>query len=60
MCLSCNQGFVVSNNTCKQMDPNCGSYELASGKCVACITGYDFDTTGICVIKQTVAKIANC
>ena len=34
LCLACNPGFVVSNNVCQQMDPNCGSYELSSGKCI--------------------------
>ncbi len=42
------------------MDPNCGSYELSSGRCVACITGYDFDSNRKCVLRQAPARIANC
>ena len=40
ICISCINGYVVSSNTCLPMDPNCSSYELASGKCVACIPGF--------------------
>jgi len=40
VCFSCVNGYVVSSNTCIPMDPNCSSYELSSGKCVACIPNY--------------------
>ena len=60
LCLACNPGFVVSNNTCQQMDPNCGSYELTSGKCVSCIPNFQFGPNGACIPVQAPAKIDNC
>ena len=60
LCLGCNSGFVLSNNTCQQMDQNCGSYELTTGRCISCIPNFQFGPVGLCIPVPAAPRIANC
>jgi hypothetical protein len=55
LCLSCYNGFTLSNKSCviiiETLDPYC--YELNGSICVKCSRGYRFDSQGKCISLDT-------
>jgi hypothetical protein len=49
LCLNCNTGFYLRNNSCIKVSALCGSYNLVTGVCLTCLTGYTLNNAnGLC------------
>jgi hypothetical protein len=52
-CLTCLVGFTLNNGNCLQTinpnTPNCQSYNLLTGLCIACLPNYALTSNGQCI-----------
>ena len=56
-CVTCFQGYYVSEGKCKQVNPLCKTFDSNSGFCTSCYPGYAI-AQGECQVNQ--AKDTNC
>jgi hypothetical protein len=61
LCSQCANGFYFSGNEgkCKQQDPLCKTFDLSSGNCLSCYSGYTLTAAFKCQIVQK-SEIPNC
>lgn len=55
LCVQCsNRYYKAANGLCAQVDPICQTYNLTTGVCTSCISGYVF------IASSCIKTIANC
>lgn len=57
-CLYCKDRFYLDNGTCTAVNPQCFNYDMGTGRCLTCYTGY-FVSNGQC-LESTKSSDTNC